>query len=61
LLQKDPTKRMNIKQALEHPWIQKFNTTMLPGIRQKSKELAKYSAFKIYSTTEDYGKTNTNV
>ncbi len=52
---------MNIKQALEHPWIQKFNTTMLPGIRQKSKELAKYSAFKIYSTTEDYGKTNTNV
>lgn len=55
LLQKDPRRRMNIRQVLEHSWIQKFNKTVLPEIRKKCKDLL-YSTFKIYSTTEDINK-----
>jgi hypothetical protein len=46
---------MNIRQVLEHSWIQKFNKTVLPEIRKKCKDLL-YSTFKIYSTTEDINK-----
>jgi hypothetical protein len=53
LLQKEPTKRMNIKEVLEHPWIQKFNKTKLPEIRRKSKDTNQGSTFKIYSTTDE--------
>jgi serine/threonine protein kinase len=50
LLQKDPTKRLSIKQVLEHNWIKKNNKT-LPEIRKKSREIL-YSTFKIYTTSE---------
>jgi len=52
LLQKDPMKRMEIKEALEHPWIQKFNKTTLPEQRRKSKEVQS-SNFKLYTTTDE--------
>lgn len=55
LLQKEPSKRITIKEALEHPWIQKFNKTKLPEMRRKSKEF-NASTFKIYSTTEEGGE-----
>jgi hypothetical protein len=43
---------MNIKELLEHSWIQKYNKSSMPDIRRKSKEL-KYSSFKLYSTIDD--------
>jgi hypothetical protein len=43
---------MNIKEVLEHPWIQKFNKSPMPDIRRKSKEL-KYSSFKLYTMIEE--------
>jgi hypothetical protein len=52
LLQKDPSKRMTIKEVLEHPWIQKFNKTKLPEMRRQSKD-DKASNFKIYTTTDE--------
>lgn len=51
LLQKEPTKRMTIKDALEHPWIQKHSKSNLPEIRRQSKEIKK-SDFTIYSSAE---------
>jgi len=53
LLQKDPEKRMNIKQALEHPWIIKFNTKTPTEERKKTKT---QSTFKFYSSTEELEK-----
>jgi serine/threonine protein kinase len=55
LLQKDPSRRITIKQVLEHSWIQKYSKTILPEIRKKCKDLL-YSTFKIYTTTDDYSK-----
>jgi serine/threonine protein kinase len=51
LLQKDPSKRMSIKEALEHPWIHKYSKTNLPEIRRQSKE-AKGPDFTIYSSAD---------
>jgi len=53
LLQKDPEKRMNIKQALEHPWIVKFNTKTPTEERKTTKT---QSTFKFYSSTEELEK-----
>jgi len=39
LLYKDPNKRMDIKEALEHPWFQKFSKTSLPEQRKKKAEI----------------------
>jgi serine/threonine protein kinase len=52
LLQKDPRKRMDIKGALEHPWIQKYNSQSLNELRRNSKD-SHSSNFKIYSSTEE--------
>jgi len=52
LLQKDPKKRMTIKEVLEHSWIQKFTKTGLTEKRRGSRDMS--GSFQIYtSTTED--------
>jgi len=56
LLTKDPLKRMNITDVLEHPWIQKNNKSTLPEIRRKSHD-SHNSTFKLYSSIDE---TNTN-
>jgi len=53
LLQKDPEKRITIKQALEHPWIIKFNTKTPTEERKKT---TTQSTFKFYSSTEELEK-----
>lgn len=57
-MQKDPAKRMDIKQVLEHPWIQKFNKTNLPEQRRKSKDVHSSSSFKLYTATDEVMKEN---
>jgi len=52
LLIKDPMKRMDIKNTLEHPWIQKYSKTSLPEQRRKSKDV-QTSSFKLYTATEE--------
>jgi Ca2+-binding EF-hand superfamily protein len=52
LLQKDFTKRMDIRQVLEHPWIQKYNKSSMPEIRRKSRDY-NGSNFQIYSSTDE--------
>ena len=51
LLQKDPSKRLTIKEVLEHPWIQKYNKSKLPELRKKT-DSNSGSMFKIYTTTD---------
>ena len=52
LLNKNPAKRMTIKEVLEHKWLQKFcsknNDTILK--RRKSRDLSGGEQFKIYAT-----------
>lgn len=56
LLQKDPNKRMSIKEVLEHPWIKKINQKA-HEMRRDSKDLG--NQFKVYTMTEDIlGSTN---
>ena len=57
LLQKDPSKRMVIKEVLEHPWIQKYNKSTLNDRRRTSSE-SNGSMFKIYTTTDESEKIN---
>jgi hypothetical protein len=52
LLQKDPSKRMSIKEVLEHPWIQKYTKTKLTELRRQSKDI-KSSNFKVYASSGD--------
>ena len=58
LLNKNPKKRMTIKEVLEYKWLQKFcgidNDTILK--RRKSKELSGGEQFKIYATLDDEKK-----
>ena len=54
LLEKDPTKRMNIKQALEHEWIKKYSKDDLMEIRQGNIE--NKSNFEIYTSVVKSGK-----
>jgi hypothetical protein len=49
-LQKDPIRRMTIKQVLEHPWILKYDKAKLPEKRRNSRDA---SQFIIYTTTEN--------
>lgn len=55
LLNKNPAKRMTIKEVLEHKWLQKFcsknNDTVLK--RRKSRDLSGGEQFKIYATLVD--------
>lgn len=54
LLNKDPKKRMTIKEVLEHPWIQKYNkNSKLFDQRRKSKE---FSDFETYTNVENEKK-----
>ena len=46
LLEKDPEKRMSIKEALEHQWIRKFNK-----IGEKRNSSHSYSSFEEYTFT----------
>ena len=50
LLEKNLSKRMNIKSALEHEWITKFGGKDMTDVRRMSKEM-KGSAFEFYSST----------
>jgi serine/threonine protein kinase len=53
LLNKDQNKRMTIKEALEHEWIQKYHGRRT-GLRKESREKKNGSyEFKIYSSTDD--------
>ena len=52
LLQKDPSKRMNIKEALEHEWFNKFSNSKIICARKQSKDI-KSSAFELYSTVDE--------
>ena len=53
LLEKDPKNRMTIKQVLEHPWLQKFESKHQEEIfnKRKNKDLPGGEEFKIYSTS----------
>ena len=55
LLNKDPKKRMFIKDVLEHVWIQKQTKNKLTEIRRSSKE-KNVSTFKMYTTVEEKDK-----
>ena len=46
------TKRMTIKEVLEHSWIQKHNKSNISEMRRKSRDIHA-SIFKIYSTADD--------
>jgi hypothetical protein len=49
LLSKQSTKRMTIKEVLEHAWFTKINMTNLPELRRQSKD---GNMFKMYTITE---------
>ena len=49
LLEKDPQKRMTIKEALEHEWFQKYVGKIVYE-RQRSKDVPALN-FELYSTT----------
>lgn len=49
LLQKDPSKRMKIKECLDNPWIIKFNQSNLTDKRRDSKD-KQVSTFLMYTT-----------
>ena len=50
LLNKDPKKRMLIKEVLEHAWIQKYNkNSKIFDVKRKSKD---FSQFETYTTVE---------
>jgi hypothetical protein len=52
LLNKDPKKRMFIKDVLEHTWIQSQTKNKLAEIRRGSKD-KNVSTFKIYSSVDN--------
>jgi len=52
LLNKDPKKRMLIKDILEHPWIQKQTKNKMAEVRRSSKD-KNLSTFQIYTTVEE--------
>ncbi len=52
LLQKDPDKRMTIKQILEHEWITKFYTKVL----EERKRSVDSSSFKLYASINSNNK-----
>ena len=51
LLQKDPEKRMTIKQILEHEWIKKYYTKVTEE-RKKSVDISG-SSFKLYASVNN--------
>ena len=58
LLNKDPSKRMTIKEVLDHSWIQKFTKNKVADLRRITKN-SNDSNFSIYTTiNEDIKKEN---
>ena len=57
LLVKNPEKRMNIKETLEHEWFKKFDDDDLVMARRVSKDTRK-KEFELYSNTESDLKKN---
>lgn len=55
MLSKDPSKRMTIKEVLDHSWIQKFTKNKVTDLRRGSKDI-NASHFKIYAVIEDTNK-----
>ena len=54
LLDKDPVKRMNIQEVLQHKWLQKFNQEKkIVFQRRKSRELSGGEEFEAFSTMEN--------
>ena len=51
LLQKEPEKRMDIKQCLEHEWLQKYTIKGLKNNNNNDKN--NFSIFKLYTTIEN--------
>ena len=51
LLEKDPEKRMNIKEALEHEWFHKFENSNVVMARRSKKDYQS-GEFELYSNTE---------
>lgn len=52
MLQKDPSKRPNIKLILEDPWLTKYNKTNIVDKRRKSREI-RACDFEVYTTTDE--------
>ena len=48
LLQKDPNKRMTIKEVLEHSWIQKYCKSNVTELRKNTDNICD---FKVFSST----------
>lgn len=51
-MEKDPKKRITIKELLEHPWLQIYHKSNYAEIRQKSRILNE-SIFEVYSTFDE--------
>ena len=51
LLEKDPEKRMNIKEALEHEWFHKYENSNVVMARRSKKDYQS-GEFELYSNTE---------
>jgi serine/threonine protein kinase len=47
LLNKDPYKRMTIKEVMEHPWLQKYNKNSNTFIKRKKS--GDFSQFETYT------------
>ena len=61
LLDKDPEKRMNIQEVLQHKWLQKFNQEeKVVFQRRKSRELSGAEKFEVFSTTKNEEKNGEN-
>ena len=58
LLDKDPEKRMNIQEVLQHKWLQKFNKEEEKVVfqRRKSRELSGAEKFEVFSTMKNNEK-----
>ena len=57
LLEKDPKKRMGIKEVLEHPWLQKFESGMKEDIfNMRKTKLKGGEEFMIYSMSNSKGE-----
>ena len=57
LLEKDPEKRMNIQEVLQHKWLQKFNNEeQVVFQRRKNRTLSNAEKFEVFSTMKNDDK-----
>lgn len=52
-LQKNPSKRMTVKEALVHPWIKKHDLGNITDQRKVSKTWGKANEFGLFSSTNE--------